>query len=600
MQIKQERIPHKLKPNAGTAWPSNFIFFDTETYRRQISENAFKHELRLCVANIYSTDKHRKRDDWLIFYDKENFWNIIKETVTPKTRWVVIAHNIDFDLQVLDYLHEFDRIGLEITKFLVDANRFIIKGRLNGGSVLFLDSNNYSGNGKVSLKSIGSSIGLEKLDVNPLTADDKELLDYCIRDVEIVREYILKLYSFFRDNDLCHFSMTVASLAFNTYRHRFMKYPIFIHTLEKAIEMEREAYRGGRCECFYIGVVPENTIYNLDVNSMYPFVMLSYDYPNRHVFTGGNCSLQALKCLMDQYLVIADAEFEISEPAIAVKGERLIFPVGHIRQCVTSPELDYIIKNGKLIKIHAVSCYEHVPLFRDYITYFYNKRLEAKSQGNRVEELFYKMLLNSLYGKFGQKVHKLEPLNADLPLTKNFGYYYNKELGRKAYVIKIGNKWYISEPDYEGYNSMVAIAAFVTSYARMYLWSMIKKAGIENVYYCDTDSLFVNQKGFDNLHDMISDTKELGKLEVKQKASYFRIVAPKIYELDNIIRFKGIKTPESIKKEIPDSRFYRIKSSLRKAITGGVLEEHYIKRFNFEYKKGKVKEDGRVLPINLI
>jgi len=99
---------------------------------------------------------------------------------------------------------------------------------------------------------------------------------------------------------------------------------------------------------------------------------------------------------------------------------------------------------------------------------------------------------------------------------------------------------------------------------------------------------------------MISDTKELGKLEVKQKASYFRIVAPKIYELDNIIRFKGIKTPESIKKEIPDSRFYRIKSSLRKAITGGVLEEHYIKRFNFEYKKGKVKEDGRVLPINLL
>ena len=65
----------------------------------------------------------------------------------------------------------------------------------------------------------------------------------------------------------------------------------------------------------------------------------------------------------------------------------------------------------------------------------------------------------------------------------------------------------------EGASSCVAIASYVTAAARVYLAKMIELAGEGNILYCDTDSLFVTRKGYDNLARFVQQDK-LGKLKV--------------------------------------------------------------------------------------
>jgi len=58
-----------------------------------------------------------------------------------------------------------------------------------------------------------------------------------------------------------------------------MKEKIYIHDQVTTSEFEREAYFGGRVECFRLGNFTDEFFYNIDVNSMFPSVMKENLYP---------------------------------------------------------------------------------------------------------------------------------------------------------------------------------------------------------------------------------------------------------------------------------------------------------------------------------
>ena len=45
-------------------------------------------------------------------------------------------------------------------------------------------------------------------------------------------------------------------------------------------------------------------------------------------------------------------------------------------------------------------------VFRDYVDFFYKARQQAKADGNSIDDKFYKMMLNTAFGKFIQKQYK--------------------------------------------------------------------------------------------------------------------------------------------------------------------------------------------------
>ena len=117
--------------------------------------------------------------------------------------------------------------------------------------------------------------------------------------------------------------------------------------------------------------------------------------------------------------------------------------------------------------------------------------------------------MNSLYGRFGLNPSLNKHLIAnkkdiEKDLKKTLPYLDDKiDLGNFSLYSYQNNKTNIS--------SNVAIASFVTAYARIIMSRFLNKSGYE-VFYTDTDSLFTNKP----LSPEIIDDKKL-----VQKVGYF-------------------------------------------------------------------------------
>jgi hypothetical protein len=118
------------------------------------------------------------------------------------------------------------------------------------------------------------------------------------------------------------------------------------------------------------------------------------------------------------------------------------------------------------------------------------------------------------------------------------------------------------------------------------------KAELGNVLYCDTDSVFVNETGYDNLKSEISQS-ELGKLKL-EKSGDVEIFGAKDYKFNNEIKMKGIKKNAT---QLPDGTFKQLQFQTkniryRKGTEDGVvILEPIIKKLSRNYDKGTVKNN---------
>jgi len=594
-----KRKPHRIKHNKTTAIPSYFLFFDTETTEVDVGNGERKQVLRLgWVVRVYR-DKRRNKvsEKWKEFRTKEEFWDFVEQSVPDGKKIWCFAHNIDFDFRVLEGFRVLHQRGWEIKTFVYDSKNIILHFRKGRKSLLFLDTFNYF---KGSVKKMGESIGLEKLEVDFATVSDEELSRYCKRDVEIIKEFMMRFIDFIEQNDLGSLQKTLASQAFSAFRHRFMRHPIFVHNNIEVIELERESYRGGRTEAFFIGRLPKGKYYKLDVNSMYPFVMRERLYPIKLIRLEKNPSLSGLKRALKRFFVIAHVRVRVDKPCVGIKTERLIFPVGEFDAYLTSPEIELVLKHGEIVKVYKYAIYEQHRIFVDYVDFFYSLKEKYAREENGAYKQMSKLFLNSLYGKFGQKVRYLEKIG-ECEREDGYEVVYDMETGERTTYRFLNNEiWVESKEYYESENSFVAIASAVTAYARCYLWELIEKAGEENVYYTDTDSLIVNEVGYERLKPLLDDYK-LGYLKCEGVSEDVEIRNAKDYTFGEEVKRKGVKKDavEIAPNIFKQLQFERLRSAWRNGRPNEVIVREQIKELKQEYQKGIVTDSGRVIPFRL-
>jgi hypothetical protein len=378
-----------------------------------------------------------------------------------------------------------------------------------------------------------------------------------------------------------------------------MKHNIGIHNIVNAIELERKSYRGGRNEVFKFG---KDYAYIYDVNSMYPFVMSNFKYPTKIIgfYPKGNIG-SIERAIKKDFGIIADVDISTTENVIGIKRDRLIFPVGSFRCQITTPEIKYLLENGhKILKVHNYSIYEMDYIFSDFVDFFYNERLKAKEQNNEIKSYMYKILLNSLYGKFGQKINNwLEIGNYDNE-NERIEQIYKPDIKEYQIFKYYGGKIYKNDGYIEGYDSFVAIPSFVTSYARIYLYELMKVAKKENVIYCDTDSLFLTIDGHNNIKETkFVDDKKLGCLKLEKKGNV-NIFGCKDYNFNKIRKTKGISKNSRVidKNTFEQQQFIKIRTALRKNLLDGIYVNTIVKKLNQDYKKSLVV-DNKSIPFEL-
>jgi hypothetical protein len=213
---------------------------------------------------------------------------------------------------------------------------------------------------------------------------------------------------------------------------------------------------------------------------------------------------------------------------------------------------------------------------------------------------FSKLLLNSFYGKWGQRnpVYDIkDALPGELPGITTV---ISTATNRRASRLVFGGKAWIKTAETAARFTSVSLASWITSYARVRLWDLFLTAGLDHVYYCDTDSLFVDRTGYDRLtEEIIPNT--LGALDLRKKGNSLTIYGPKDYVLDQDVALKGVPRRATKIKEGCYSymTFDRWRSRLRRGTPDTVRQCEVIKTLKRVYDKGEVTPTGEVLPFVL-
>ena len=591
-----KRKPHILKSEKTLAMPRHIIFFDTETWQNEKENGKVHQSLRLAWACYYrrAYGRHTEIMEWIYFTHPDQFWHFVSEHTYDKNRLWIIARNVAFDFTILKGWTHLRRLGYKLKFFHNKGTCNIISVRNKSKSIVFLDSMNWF---RESLAKTGERIGLPKLSIDFKTCTESELKVYCRRDVEIELENFKLFMQFLEANKVARLCYTAGSTAMAAFLLGHYNTKIYIHNNEQAINLERESYKGGRVECFFLGVLDNDNYYFLDVNSLYPYAMRNNQYPVKYVKIRHNVTTSALNAYLNTRAVTAQALIETDEPVYAVRRERTMFPIGRFWTTLTTPELKYAMSKGHIKKVTDCVIYEQENIFKSFIDKFYNMRLTFKKKGDREYEQFCKYIMNKLYGKFGQKGENWTKIG-DCPNEPDREELVFNMDGRRVTKIRylLGQVFMMSGVG-ECFDSFPAIAAHVTGYARMYLWSLMQRAGWGNYFYCDTDSLVVNEAGLCNLKNTLSPSG-LGGLKIDERCVTVNIRGLKDYSTATKNVIKGIRKNAI---EISDGVYTQEKwPSFRGLLRSGQPENYVVetvtKHLNREYHKGNVTLDGVVLP----
>ena len=591
------RKPHYLPANKSCELPANALWFDTETTPVLNTEREEVHHLNFGWAAF-----RRRRDalhwcqpEWLRFDTREDFWDWVIAHCRDRCRLYLFAHNGQFDLPVMAAFTELPNRGFKLTNAIVECPPMVLTWKRGSQTIRFIDTLNLW---RVPLEKIGEHVGLPKLTMPDPAASREDWDAYGKRDTEIIMEACLNWWRFIRDNDLGGFAPTLAGQAFTAYRHRFMPVKIFCDDKPKALELARQAYLGGRVECFRLGEY-EGRFYHLDVNSMYPSVMAAETYPVSLVGVYSRGTPEQLGDWLDRYRIIADVTITTRTPCYPqVLGGRLCFPTGRLRVQLSSPELEYALAHDHLKQIHAMAIYKAARPFRDFVEFFYAERLAAAARGDDASKWFIRILLNSLYGKFGQRGRRYETEEVDVDPDIKTWTEINAQTLKIARYRQFGGLRQHWVEEGEARHSHPAIAAHVTAYARCKLWSIIQRAGRGNVYYCDTDCVVVNQAGHERLTPLLHETK-LGALKLEATYNALKLDGPKDYRFDDKQVTKGVRRNARWLDEatVQQVQFVGFKGLLKRGSLEAPIVRQQVKHLNRTYTKGRVQPDGRVLPL---
>ena len=387
-----------------------------------------------------------------------------------------------------------------------------------------------------------------------------EAIKYCQLDCQSLHEVIVKfnelIFKEFKVN--IHNSLTLPSLAMRIYKVHFMP-ANSIFQIDSEIEQAiRQSYSGGAVDVY----IPHNRkgpiskqltkLFYYDVNSLYPTVMANMPMPfGKPIAFEGNIRLVENDAFGIFYCNITSPAL-LKHPLLQrkLKGRGTVAGLGSWTGWISSLEMDNAVKYGYTFEILKGYQFETGDLFSGYVNKMYSLREEYPKP--HAMNLIAKLLLNSLYGKFGMKVERtivdIFNLNVDadklalrrLLDTVAESIQDHVELGNNRYLfVRSALSDIMNDDTFHGSDVNIAIASTITAGARVYM-STFKNNPDFNLYYSDTDSIVIDRQ----LDDKLIGT-QLGQVKLEHVINKAVFLAPKVYgfidvEGNEVIKIKGV------------------------------------------------------------
>ena len=422
-----------------------------------------------------------------------------------------------------------------------------------------------------------------------------ESTKYCKLDCKCLHEVLIKINEliFNNFNINIHVSLTLPALATRIYNSQFMPENTIYQLLGNVEKDIRESYTGGAVDVY----IPHNRINNVldsfkayftkiywyDANSLYPFVMANTSMPvGKPIAFEGDIRKIDPSAFGFFYCKINSPEF-IKHPILQRRiktpnGIRTIAGLGSWTGWIYSAEMENAMRFGYTFDILKGYEFQKGNLFKDYVNKMYNLRMEYE-KGHPMN-LIAKLLMNSLYGKFGMRLESTaieifdisNETEADIlsDMLEVYGKSVKDIVRLDNNVVTVRDtllhyEYNENEDMFHGLNVNIAIASSVTAGARMWM-STIKNNPNFNLYYSDTDSAVVDRP---LPSYMVGGALGQFKLEYVVKRAVF--LAPKVYGLkaedgSEIIKIKGVSNDILPNIHIEDLENLLIQDSKREFI----------------------------------
>jgi DNA polymerase type B, organellar and viral. len=384
----------------------------------------------------------------------------------------------------------------------------------------------------------------------------KEEIAYIHNDTEIVARALEYQYQ------IGMTALTTASDTLNLYKE--LAGPAF-KMLFPSVSIEtdnfiRASYRGGvvMVGYNYKEKLIQEPVNVYDVNSMYPAMMadkpLPYGYPE---YYKGNYEPDKVRPLYIQHVQVCLDLKEGYYPTILMsnlkwcKLEYITTTNGEMFDLyLTSVDMQLMFEHYNVSDIKYIDGYKFMSsttLFKAYIIPEYKKK--CTTSGSEKETC--KLKLNGLYGKFATNPKHMQKV----PYLEDG-------------IVKYATGGVeIDKPVY------TAVSAFITAYARKYLFDTIQD-NFDNFVYCDTDSVHLTCE----IKNAEVHPKKLGAFKLEKTFVLSKYLAQKTYygiteEGEKYIKIAGC--PSNVKEAITLDDFYFGRSFtgklLPKTVNGGVI-----------------------------
>ena len=345
-------------------------------------------------------------------------------------------------------------------------------------------------------------------------------------------------------------------------------------------------------------------VFAYDVNSLYPHVMRENMPVAFERITSFNQKEYYIRQFHGDISLLENSNFQpygffyvevtcpkdIKHPILQrhFKNEDATFtmaPTGTWKYWYYSEELLNAKKVGYTYKIIKGYLFNKENIFSEYVNTLY----PIKCNTPKEEPMYHitKLLLNSLYGRFGMNLNIFYSQQVILDKDQFFDYLNKGDIldmveldGDKIY-IKFNNTSQIeqdllnsgsSNKDLNEPSISIPIASAITSLARIHM-SKFKNNPDFSLFYTDTDSAYINKdlSQLDKYKEWIS--KDLGKLKLEHVFTKAIFLSPKVYAgvtVDNkkVMKIKGYKHKISFDEfnnllyknnsiELPQQKWYK-------------------------------------------
>jgi len=589
-----------IRPNHTGALPTNLLFLDVETKGENLKDGTELHRMYMGYTWHLHLDAEGKqtRSRWEFHTEPDDLYTSVLNKCQAKKPLYLLGSNVTFDLFASGLAERLQSNGWQASLLYDKGLVTIIILKLGGLTLKILALQNFLAG---SVAEWGKLLNLQKQEINLQEDTYDDIKEYCKRDVEITGKTFLSYLGFLRANNMGGFSPTLSGQSFRAFRHTYMKEKILHYDVPTFNTFIRAGYFGGRTDCGLIGQAANGPFTKVDINSMYPSLMSTELYPTKIRQWVQNPSIERIQRRIRDHCIAALCRINTNQAAYAVKENgRLIFPVGRFDAYLSSGSLRYALEQGHIESIHQAAIFYSANLFKGYIEHFYKLRQKYKAEGNGVWEQTAKLLMNSLYGKFGERRAE-ELVNTEADPNDFFMHEWsNPETGERGIEWSAFSRYVREGGDIEGPQSCPAIAAHVTDYGRIKLWEYINIVGQKNVLYVDTDSLIIPTDQLYKLKSVLDDTK-LGMLKVEGQADVFEVRNCKDYTFGQEIRRKGVRESayNNADHSFTQARFSGLHSLLRSGTLDNVPIKLITKRLTHTYDKGQILPSGQVIPHRL-